>query len=137
MGFARGYLRVLGAMSIVFGLIYLLVPEWMTDPTGFGPLPPNGKTDVRATYGGFQLGAGLFVLWAAAQPSLVRPALLLQVLTIGAIAVSRAIGFLIDGSPNTTLVFALASEIALTGIGLFALRLVGKPLAAGGQPARA
>ena len=137
MGFARGYLRVLGAMSIVFGLIYLLVPEWMTVPTGFPALPPNALTDVRATYGGFQIGAGAFVRWAAAEASRVRLALLLQVLTIGAIAVSRAIGILIDGSPNGTLVFALASEIALTAVGLLALRMVGKPLAAGGQPARA
>jgi hypothetical protein len=137
MGFARGYLYVLGAMSIVFGLIYLLAPEWMTDPTGFGPLTPNGKTDVRATYGGFQLGAGAFVLWAAADASRVRLALVLQVLTIGAIAVSRAIGILIDGSPNATLVFALVSEIALTAIGLLALRLAGQPLPAGGQAARA
>jgi hypothetical protein len=124
-------------MSIVFGLIYLLVPEWMTLPTGFPALPPNALTDVRATYGGFQLGAGAFVLWAAAEPSRVRLALLLQVLTIGAIAVSRALGFLIDGSPNGTLVFALISEIALTAIGLYALRLVDKPLATSAQPARA
>jgi hypothetical protein len=137
MGFARGYLRVLGAMSIVFGLIYLLVPEWMTEPTGFPALPPNALTDVRATYGGFQLGAGAFVLWAAAEASRVRLALVLQVLTIGAIAVSRAIGISIDGSPNAALGFALASEIALTAIGLYALRLVARPLSSSGEPARA
>ena len=137
MAFARGYLRVIGAMSIVFGLIYLLAPEWMTGPTGFPALPPNALTDVRATYGGFQLGAGLFVLWAAAEPSRVPLALVLQVLTIGAIAVSRVVGILIDGSPNAALTFALASEILLTAIGVLALRLASKPLPAGGQPARA
>ena len=62
MAFARIYLRLMGAMSLFFGLVYLLAPESMTAPTGFGALSPGALTDVRATYGGFQLGSGAFLL---------------------------------------------------------------------------
>jgi hypothetical protein len=121
MRFARAYLLFFAAMGLFFGLWYLIAPTGLTDPTGFGPLGPNALTDVRATYGGFQIGAGLFLLWAVADPARVRTALVLQTLTIGAIASCRLVGIAVDGSPNAFLLSALASEIVLTAVGLFAL----------------
>ena len=121
MRFARAYLIFFAAMGLFFGLWYLIAPTGLTDPTGFGPLGPNALTDVRATYGGFQIGAGLFLLWAVADPARVRTALVLQTLTIGAIASCRLVGIAIDGSPNAFLLSALASEIVFTAVGLFAL----------------
>jgi hypothetical protein len=122
MGFARAYLYFFAAMGLLFGFWYLLAPASLTDPTGFGPLRPNALTDVRATYGGFQIGSGLFLLWAVADPARVRTALVLQTITIAAIASCRIVGIAIDGSPNGFLISALASEITFTAIGLFALR---------------
>ena len=131
MGFARAYLYFFAAVGLIFGFWYLLAPASLTDPTGFGPLGPNALTDVRATYGGFQIGSGLFLLWAAADPARVRVALVLQALTIGAIGSCRLVGIAIDGSPNGFLLSALASEITFTAIGLFALRrLANDPVAA-------
>lgn len=124
MGFARIYLRFIGAMSLVFGAIYLLAPESMTDPTGFGALAPSALTDVRATYGGFQLGMGTFVLWAASDDRRVRLALVLVALSIGAVALSRATGLWLDASANTFLLSGLATEITLTALAIVALRRV-------------
>lgn len=122
MGFARAYLCFVGVMGLIFGVWYLIAPATWTDPTGFGPLGPNALTDVRATYGGFQIGLGLFTLWAAADPTRVRMALVLQALTIGAIASCRLTGFAVDGSPNGFLWTAIVTEIAFTAITVFALR---------------
>jgi hypothetical protein len=123
MGFARAYLRFFGAMGLIFGFWYLLAPTSLTDPTGFGPLGPNALTDVRATYGGFQIGSGLFLLWAAGgDVARVRLALVLQALTIGAIGSCRLVGIAMDGTPNGFLVSALVSEIAFTVVAVFALR---------------
>jgi Domain of unknown function (DUF4345) len=122
MRFARAYLRFIGAMGLFFGFFYLLAPTALTDPTGFGPLGANALTDVRATYGGFQIGSGLFLLWAAADAARVSVALVLQALTIGAIASCRLTGIAIDGSPNGVLISALAFEVACTALALFALR---------------
>ena len=122
MGFARAYLYFVGVMGLFFGLWYLVAPAGMTDPTGFGPLGPNAVTDVRATYGGFQIGLGLFTLWAAADPTRVRMGLVLQALTIGAIGSCRLVGFAVDGSPNGFLISAIVTEITFTALALFALR---------------
>jgi len=121
MGFARVYLYFVGAMGLLFGIWYLIAPAAWTDPTGFGPLGPNALTDVRATYGGFQIGLGLFTVWAAADPARVRMALVLQALTIGAIAACRLTGFAMDGSPNGFLRSAIATELSFTVLTLIAL----------------
>ena len=122
MRFARAYLYFVGVMGLFFGFWYLIAPAGMTDPTGFGPLGPNALTDVRASYGGFQIGLGLFTLWTALDPARVRMGIALQALTIGAIASCRLVGFAIDGSPNGFLISAIVSEITLTALALFALR---------------
>ena len=116
MRFARAYLYFVAVMGLVFGVWYLIAPATWTDPTGFGALGPNALTDVRATYGGFQIGLGLFTIWAAADPARVRMALVLQLLTIGAIAACRLTGFAIDGSPNDFLRSAIATELSMTAI---------------------
>jgi hypothetical protein len=121
MGFARAYLYFVGAMGIVFGVWYLVAPAAWTDPTGFGPLGPNALTDVRATYGGFQIGLGVFTLWAALDAARVRMGIVLQLLTIGAIASCRVVGFAIDGSPNGFLISAIATETTFTALALIAL----------------
>ncbi len=121
MSFARIYLRIAGAATVVFGLIYLLAPESMTGPAGFGALTSAGVTDVRATYGGFQLGMGAFLLWAAADERRVAPALVLMALSIGAVGLSRAIGLLLDSSVNWFHGLGLATEISLTALTVYAL----------------
>ena len=122
MGFARAYLYFVGAMGLLFGFWYLIAPTGLTEPTGFGPLGPNALTDVRATYGGFQIGSGLFLLWSAADPARVRAALVLQALTIGAIGSCRLVGFALDGSPNGFLISAIATEVTFTALAVIALR---------------
>ena len=125
MGFARAYLYFVGAIGLLFGIWYLVAPTGLTDPTGFGPLGPNALTDVRATYGGLQIGTGLFLLWAVRDASRVRTALVLQALLIGAVALSRAFGIAVDGPPNGVLVGALVTELSLTLLALIALSRTG------------
>ena len=121
MKFARAYLYFVGAMGVLFGVWYLIAPATWTDPTGFGPLGPNALTDVRATYGGFQIGLGVFTLWTALDAARVRTGILVQLLTIGAIASCRVVGFAIDGSPNGFLISAITTEITFTALALIAL----------------
>jgi hypothetical protein len=130
MRFARAYLYFVGVIGLLFGIWYLVAPTALTDPTGFGPLGPNALTDVRATYGGFQIGSGLFLLWSAGDAARMRAALVLQALTIGAIGSCRLVGFAIDGSPNGFLISAIVTEVTFTALALFALRRLPSPLVA-------
>ena len=120
MSFARIYLRIVGAMTVVFGLVYLFAPESLTGPAGFAALAPGGLTDVRATYGGFQLGMGAFLLWAAGDVRRLAPALVLVALSIGAVGLSRAIGLVLDSSVNWFHGMGLVTEISLTALTLYA-----------------
>jgi hypothetical protein len=61
---AKIYLILIAVFSIAIGLVYLIAPSVMTAPFGLGELGPSALTDVRANYGGFQIGTGLFMLFA-------------------------------------------------------------------------
>jgi hypothetical protein len=114
---AKIYLILMAIMSVGFGVVYLFWPLSMTDPMGFGPLAPPALTDVRATYGGFQIGTGLFMLFCL-RPERLRLGMLLALLSVTAIALSRAVGLLLDGDFTDVLKGTLAFEVVLAVISL-------------------
>lgn len=129
---AKIYLYLMGLMSVVFGVGYLVKPELFTAPMGFGALAPSALTDVRATYGGFQIGMGLFMFWCAGHDSRIYTGMLLTLLSVAGIAACRAIGmFALDGSSdNQTLLATLGLEVTLTIITIVLLARTPKPVAA-------
>lgn len=127
---AKIYLFLMGLMSVVFGVGYLIKPDVFTGPMEFGTLAPSALTDVRATYGGFQIGMGLFMFWCARHDSRVYTGMLLTLLSVAGIAACRALGmFVLDGSPNDTLKSTLALEVTLTVITIVLLARTPKPIA--------
>lgn len=122
MNLAKVYLLGFGLFTLAFGFAYLLIPIAMTEPAGFGALSPAATTDVRATYGGFQIGIGVFLLWAAQAEDRFRGALLLTALSIGAVLMSRVLGLILDGEVNEFHISGLAVESVLTASAVFVLR---------------
>lgn len=122
MSLTKSYLLVVGVLTILFGVIYLFVPATMTDPAGFGPLRGSALTDIRATYGGFQIGMGAFLLWAAGAEDRMRAGLILIALSIGSLFLSRALGVLMDGELSAFHMQGLAIESTLTAITLYLIR---------------
>ncbi len=122
MKLARFFLLGFGLLSLVFGVAYLLSPVALTEPAGFGSLSATATTDVRATYGGFQIGMGAFLVWAAGAEERYRGALVLVVLSIGAVFLSRLAGLALDGELNEFHASGLAVESILTAASLFVLR---------------
>ena len=104
--------------TLAFGIGYLLAPAALTEPAGFGALGPSATTDVRATYGGFQIGMGAFLLWSAfssgrrGTEERFRIALVLVALSIGAVLASRAIGLVMDGELSEPTEWAWSSRPA-------------------------
>ena len=132
MGFARSYLRILGAITLFFGVAYLLDPGGiLTEAAGFEALTPGGLTDVRATYGGFQLGFGAFLVWAANAEGRVRMALVLVALSIGAVGLGRAVGLILDGDANPFHVSGLLTEVSITATLVGDVMLITKPSTGG------
>ncbi|MEX2556331.1 MAG: DUF4345 domain-containing protein [Actinomycetota bacterium] len=122
MKLVRWFLRIGGAVFLVFGLLYAVSPETLTDPSGFGPLAPEALTDLRATYGGLQLGIGAFLIWAAYDAARHHAGLMLLAVTISAVAASRAFGLIVDGEATAGMVGALTFEVALSVAALILLR---------------
>ncbi len=58
---------------------------------------PAALTDVRATYGGMQIGLGAYVLWLAWSVSGMRQALCLLVIMLGCVGSVRLVGAVFDG----------------------------------------
>ncbi|WP_414729992.1 DUF4345 family protein [Zhongshania aliphaticivorans] len=60
--FGRIVVAIVAAMLVLVGLAYLLFPVEVLSLTGQFTVDGDALLDVRATYGGFQLGLGLFLL---------------------------------------------------------------------------
>ncbi len=113
---ARAFVGIAAAIFVVAGLSYLISPASLTQATGVSA-DAGGLTDIRANYGGFQLGFDMFLVWCAR--ARVSTGLLLTALVLGAVLLSRVAGLLTDGSVTTYHLSALAFEVTLTTLALW------------------
>lgn len=119
----RIYLLVLGAVALLFGVVYVVAPDVMLERIGsFPDLGPEATTDVRATYGGLQIALGIVVLWCAGSPDRRATGLLVAAVTMGSLAVSRTIGLLVDREPTIEMTGAAALEAAWCLLAVLLLR---------------
>ena len=116
---ARMYLVVLGVVTAALGVAYVAAPTVFTDPTGFPALPAKALTDVRATYGGLQIAAGVFLLWTAIDRGRYLSGLFLLSVLFTAVGGSRAIGLLADGDPTSAMVGAMVFEVSMAAVSWF------------------
>ena len=79
----------------------------------------NALNEVRANYGGMQMGIGLLLVSAALMTWLTRPALLALSLVTGGLVVGRLMSIMIDGMPNSTVQALLELEFFTTVIAIF------------------
>jgi len=116
MNWIRPLLRGLGIALVALGVIAVVEPTAMMEPAGLVASVDGALTEIRAVYGGFQIGLGLFLLWSALDPTRWPAALLVYALILGAIGDCRAIGLLIDRAPTPFHWFALAFEWVTAGL---------------------
>lgn len=102
-----------------YGAYCFLFPETLTKAAGLVASTPTGLTELRAMYGGLQMGLGVIALLALLREDLVRPALFaLATVSIGLFS-TRLVGAVIDSGfseyTNGALGFEfIASAVALT-----------------------
>ncbi|MDP3517676.1 MAG: DUF4345 family protein [Pseudohongiella sp.] len=116
-------LWISGLVFISYGMVSLFAPAV---PAGFaGLIISNGNAyaEIAAMYGGLQTGIGLFCLLAVLKPAYYRAGLVILVLGIGAIAVGRLLGFLVNGEPVTMYTYgAFVYECLTATLAAYALR---------------
>jgi hypothetical protein len=121
MLFARIVLSIQIAALLVLGLAYFIRPEEMTSLSGALLMGNAAVTEVRAYYGGLQLGLAAYLAMALLRMDLLRPALL--VLLYSSLALARIAGLWLDGGAQQTFnLYALLLEVVSAGLAWWALR---------------
>ena len=106
----RAVLAVAAILFAGLGVLFAVAPHW-TAATVDIALPTNTATiDFIATYGGFQLGFGIFLFTCLARPERVRLGLLASGYAVAGFGVTRALGLLVLGGAKPVLYGALAFE---------------------------
>jgi len=118
---ARWALALSAAVFAAAGALFLAAPGVLA-LAGIGLAGATADGDVRAVYGGLELGLGIFFAGAVARPAWHRPALLAAALAFGGLAAGRLLSGLVVGPPEPLGLTLLAAEVAGLALALAALR---------------
>ena len=123
MLFSRILLAVQAIILAGLGIAYFVRPEEMANLSGMLLMAPAALTDVRAYYGGLQIGLAAYLLLAISRLDLTRAALTLLILLYTAMALARVGGLWLDGGLQQTFnLTALLLEVVSAGLCFVALR---------------
>ena len=103
-----------------FGLVLLIAPG-VLGLIGVEIARPAGAVELRAFYGGLELGMAVFFAAALMRPAWWRPALVVQVLAIGGAALGRLFGVIVGGGGEPLVYALMAAEAAGAAVGGLAL----------------
>jgi hypothetical protein len=118
----RLFLAFTGVSLILAGFAYLLFPHVAVGLTGMElPVAP-AAIDARATYGGTQIGVGLFLLWCRGREEAARTGLVLILVWSTCLALSRIYGFLVDGGPGWFNALGVTLEAGFAAVAAALLR---------------
>lgn len=132
---ARRFARiVLAAGAVAFaapGAAFLLWPERFAGVLGITLDGPLARTDVRAVFGGLELGVAAVLALCAMRSTRAADGLALLCATAGGMLAGRLLGLARDGAPGALGVALGVVELALLAGALVAwLRLRAAPAAA-------
>ncbi len=105
----------------IFGLLLFIAPG-LLESAGVGALSISGKVELRAFYGGIELGLAAFFALSAKRPAWVTPALAALVFTMAGVVLLRGFALLISGfQANAVIYLSWVVETFLFIVGLLAL----------------
>jgi hypothetical protein len=115
-------LTLAGAGFLGFGLWLIVDPAGGLATVGIAAQNPAGLIELRALYGGLELGLGIFLLLSAARPDWRRPGLWAVLLGNGGIGLTRLAGIALSGVFTPFFAAALAWELGFAALAGWALR---------------
>lgn len=109
-------------INVGIGLACLVDPVAMLAPVGVGALSDVGIVELRAMYGGFEIGLGGFLAWCTREPTRVRTGLVAAVMTVAGIGIVRLASWLMLQPDGWMLPFLFFIELSFVLVGVFLLR---------------
>jgi uncharacterized protein DUF4345 len=108
-----------------FGLALFIAPQLM-ESAGLGIIDPAGRIEIRAFYGGIELGLAMFFI-IAFKKNWILPGLTVQIETNGFIVIARIVALSMENfQGNPTIYWSLAAEMSLLILGVVAICLYKK-----------
>ncbi|MDH3734264.1 MAG: DUF4345 domain-containing protein [Gemmatimonadota bacterium] len=111
----RLFLILVVLMLGVFGVGFLVAPSRFAALVGLRMDTTTAISDVRAVYGGFEIGMAVLLIWCMLDPARMRLALGVTAVMFGAVAASRMVGMLLD-KPVTSMTWKIAAVEAVTAL---------------------
>lgn len=118
------FLAYLALVWVSYGIALLVSPTILTGLTGIEFTTATAMTEARAMYGGAQIAIGVSALLGILCSAWLKQAVWLQIILTAGLGSTRAIGVLLDGSPDTYTWGALGFEFSTVILGLLAYRRV-------------
>jgi uncharacterized membrane protein len=122
MKLARSLVFASALIFILVGAGFLFIPKQYAEVLEISLPTAMARTDVRATYGGLELGFGIFLVLCTVRREWIRPGLWALALTVGGFATGRIVGFVAEGTINRFMLFFLALELAVALLAVLFLR---------------
>ena len=108
-----------------FGLALIIAPHLM-ESAGLSIIDPAGRIEIRAFYGGLELGLAMFFL-IAWKKEWILPGLSVQIETNGFIVIARIVALFMENfQAKPATYWSLAAELSLLILGVVAVRLYRK-----------
>ena len=103
----------LGAMVfIAIGAMFLIAPAYWAEVVDIAVPSPLARTDLRATYGGFDLFFGFFLGLCTLRTDWLRPGLVALGLALAGFATGRLVGFIVEGHADRLMIgFAVLESL--------------------------
>lgn len=116
--FAQVFLFLCAVVFFAIGLNTFANPLAAMSPLDLAVNSPRALNEIRANYGGLQIGIGLVLLWGVLRSEFRAQALLVQALLMGGLASGRLVHWATDGSPGEFNNLLLAVEVTVTVVSL-------------------
>ena len=107
---------ILGAVAVAFALMgigALVRPTVVTRQFGIPALTPEGRSEVRAVYGGFGLAVAAMLVVAITTPDLRAGIAITVAVALFGMAVGRVVSAVIDRSLSKVVVLYLVIEVVV------------------------
>jgi hypothetical protein len=115
MSIDRLVLGLSSAFLLVAGVACVVSPASFAEQAGLSTAP-SALTEIRAFYGGIEIGLGCFLIWCLRHRTLTEAGLVLVALTVGSAGIGRFLGMLIDRQINSYHLVNLAVEITTVAL---------------------